>query len=339
MGRTKKLTLAALGVVVALVIGTTVWILVANDFGLHEERVTIEGPRGELNAVLATPADDEGPFGLVVFVHGDGAADASRDDAYKPLWSAYAKAGFATLSWDKPGVNGAPGDWLAQSMHDRAAEVDAAISWAYTRPDLDTTRIGIWGISQAGWVVPQVLASRNDISFATLVGPAINWLRQGEFNLRADLAARKASPAEVDAALKRHAREVALLKSGADYATYRKARTDPNPMSPQRWGFVERNFQSDVTDVLGRISTPLLLVLGGKDRNVDVDETEAVYRQKVRPDLLLVKRFDDATHSITRKDIEYRDDFRVWARALFAPSSIYAPGYLDALQIFAARNS
>ncbi|MBM7366261.1 alpha/beta hydrolase family protein [Gordonia hydrophobica] len=339
MSRTKKLTLAALGVIIALVIGSTVWILVASDFGLHEERVTLEGPRGELNAVLSTPADGDGPFGLVVFVHGDGPADAGRDDTYKPLWSAYAKAGFATLSWDKPGVNGAPGDWLDQSMHDRTAEVESAISWAYTRPDLDTTRLGIWGIGQAGWVVPRVLAARNDIGFAVLVGPAINWLRQEEFRLRADLAARNVAPTDVDGTLDRHAREVSLLESGADYATYLKARTDPHPMSKERWSFVERNCRSDATASLSRISTPLLLVLGTRDRTVDVDETETVYRQKVRSDLLTVTRFDDATHRITRKDIEYRDDFRVSAREIFAPSTVYAPGYLDALRIFATRNT
>ncbi|WP_040517347.1 alpha/beta hydrolase family protein [Gordonia neofelifaecis] len=322
-----------------MALATTVWVLVANDFAIHTERVTIEGPRGELNAVLATPTDNAGPHGLVVFVHGDGPADASRDDAYKPLWDAYAKAGFASLSWDKPGVDGATGNWLDQTMHDRASEVEAAISWAYTRPDLDTTRIGVWGVSQAGWVVPEVLAARNDIRFAVLVGPAVNWLRQGEFNLRAELAAREAPMEEVAAELGRRARQITLLESGADYDTYRRSGVDPEPMTADRWRFVERNFAADATASLSRISVPLLLVLGGDDRNVDVGETESVYRRQIRPDLLTVKRFDDATHSITRNEIEYRDDFRVASRAVFAPSTIYAPGYLDALRIFAKRYS
>ncbi|WP_231875756.1 MULTISPECIES: alpha/beta hydrolase family protein [Gordonia] len=339
MSRRKKLALAALGTIAALVLGGTVWILVAGDFAIHEERVTIEGPRGELHAVLATPVNSEGPHGLVVFVHGDGPANASRDDTYKPLWDAYAKAGFATLSWDKPGVGGAPGDWLDQSMHDRETEVEAAVSWAYTRPDIDTTRIGVWGDGQAGWVVPEVLAARNDVRFAVLVGPAVNWLRQHEFALRSDLSAHGAPAPEASAELARRAQRVRLLEEGAGYAAYRRSGIDPEPMPPAQWGFAERNLRSDATASLPRIAVPLLLVLGGDDRTVDVDETESVYRRTVRPDLLTVKRFDDATHSITREGIEYRDDFRVAARTRFAPSSVYAPGYLDALRVFAKRHS
>ncbi|MEU1923730.1 hypothetical protein ACWEV9_35290, partial [Streptomyces albogriseolus] len=30
--------------------------------------------------------------------------DATHDDGYKPMWEANAKAGYASLSWDKPGV-------------------------------------------------------------------------------------------------------------------------------------------------------------------------------------------------------------------------------------------
>ncbi|ALG86935.1 alpha/beta hydrolase family protein [Gordonia phthalatica] len=338
MSRTKKLTLAAVGVIVALGLGTAAWVLAVHDFGLHQERVTIEGPRGELSAVLDTPAKRDGPFGLIVVVHDAGPAQA-RTDRDKPLWNAYAKAGFAILSWDKPGVDGASGNWLDQSMHDRAAEVEAAISWAYTRPDLDTTRLGVWGIGEAGWVVPQVLAARNDIGFAVLVGPAINWLRQDEFALRADLAARQAKPAEAAVELDRRARRVALLKDGADYRRYVASRIDPTPMSAAQWGFAARNFRADATASLSRISVPLLLVLGGEDRYADVNETEAVYRRKVQPSVLTIKRFSEATHAITRKGIEYRSDFRVSAREIFAPSTVYAPGYLDALRIFAQRNT
>ena len=338
VSRTKKLTLAAVLVIVSLALGTAVWVLVANDFGLHEERVTIEGPRGELSAVLDTPTTGEGPFGLVVMVHDAGPAEA-RTDRDKPLWNAFAQAGFAVLSWDKPGVDGAPGDWHEQSMHDRAAEVESAISWAYTRADIDTTRIGVWGAGEAGWVVPQVLAARNDIAFAILVGPAIDWLRQEEFALRAELRARDVPPREQTVELDRHRRRVSLLTASADYRTYLRSGIDATPMSAAEWGFLARNFRSDATASLRRIPVPLLLVLGGDDRDVDVDETEAVYRRAVRPDLLTIERFSDATHLITRKGIEYRDDFRVSAREIFAPSSVYAPDYLDSVRIFAQRNT
>ncbi|GEE03908.1 hypothetical protein nbrc107696_43540 [Gordonia spumicola] len=340
MSRGKKLTLTAIGTVIALVVGVTVWILVANDFKFHEERVTIPGPRGELHAVLARPADTGGPYGLVVFVHGDGPANANRDDTYKPLWDAFAKAGFASLSWDKPGVDGAPGDWESQSMHDRAAEVDAAIAWAHTRSDIDTTRIGAWGVGQAGWVLPEVAHARPDLRFMILVGPAVNWLRQGEFALRTELRADGATPERIADQMARRTKRIALLRAGADYAAYLKSGVDDEPMSEARWGFESRNFRADSTADLATVSIPTLLVLGGRDRDVDVAETERVYRATMPPGTLTVKDVPDGTHSMTRNDIEYHPDgLQAFGRSIFAPRSIYVPGYLDALRVFAKRQT
>ncbi|MGW9206683.1 alpha/beta hydrolase family protein [Embleya sp. NPDC055664] len=91
---------------------------------------------------------------------------------------AYARAGYATLSWNKPGVAGSPGNWLDQSMEDRARETEAAIAWSRSRPDVDHARVGLWGAGQAGWVLPKVAARTPDVEFVIAVSPAINWLRQ-----------------------------------------------------------------------------------------------------------------------------------------------------------------
>lgn len=329
----------ALGTVVALVLGVAVWILVARDYGFHEERVTVPGPRGELHGILAIPAE-AGPYGLVVFVHDDGPTNASDGDRYKPLWDAFAKEGFASLSWDKPGVEGAPGDWLDQSMSDRATEVDAAIAWAHTREDIDTTQVGAWGAGQAGWVLPEVARARPDLRFMIAVNPAINWLRRDEYAARAAAVAADDAPDEVADAVSRRAERVSLIRENADYRTYRDSNVDEEPMTAARWAFVKRNAGSDSTASLRRIPVPTLLLLGGRDRDVDVDETERVYRRRVQPDLLTVKDFPEGTHTLTRNDIEYRDgDIRTVGRSILAPKSVYVPDYLDTLRVFAKRQT
>lgn len=130
-------------------------VLVQNDFDIAEQRVVIPGSAQSLDAILALPRRSEKPHGLVIFVHGDGPADASRDSFYRPLWETFARAGYASVSWNKPGVAGAPGNWLFQSMHDRAVETEAVLAWAKGRSDIDPHRIGVWGISQAGWCCPR----------------------------------------------------------------------------------------------------------------------------------------------------------------------------------------
>ncbi|MEU5178574.1 alpha/beta hydrolase family protein [Streptomyces longwoodensis] len=135
--------------------GVVVW---QNTYDLREERVVLRHHGHRLEGVLARPPSVGGPFGLVVFVHGDGPVDATHDTFYRPLWEAFARAGYASLSFSKPGVAGSEGDWLDQSMDDRAEETLAAVAWARGRPGIDGRRIGLWGASQAGWVLPKVAA-------------------------------------------------------------------------------------------------------------------------------------------------------------------------------------
>ncbi|MFE7184163.1 alpha/beta hydrolase family protein [Streptomyces erythrochromogenes] len=118
--------LAVLAVVAAGLGGLVVW---QNTYELREEAVAIRRGGHALDGVLALPERGRGPFPLVVFVHGDGPVDATHDTFYRPMWEAFARAGYASLSWNKPGVGGAPGDWLDQSMDDRAGEAADAIAY------------------------------------------------------------------------------------------------------------------------------------------------------------------------------------------------------------------
>ncbi|MBF6260100.1 alpha/beta hydrolase [Nocardia farcinica] len=336
-GRWVRRALIAAGCVVALVVGVGGWVLYANDFAIREERLTIPGSAQPLDAILALPKQGRGPFGLVVFVHGDGAANANRDGFYEPIWESFAKAGYASLSWNKPGVDGAQGNWLDQSMHDRAVEAEAAIDWARQRADIDPHRIGMWGISQAGWVVPEVAAHRPDLQFVVLVGVAVNWLRQGEYNLLAELRHRDASESEVAAALDRRNAGLKLLRDNATYEQYLAANTDSDPMSAERWNFVLKNYRSDVTEILPRIKVPVLLALGDDDLNVDVNETEQVYRHILPPQQLTVQRYPNASHNIVKADLDNDQNWRSVLVALLAPRSLYAPGYLQNLRDYVAR--
>ncbi|MEV8638470.1 alpha/beta hydrolase [Streptosporangium sp. NPDC051023] len=324
--------------VLVLVVGVGAWIVVQNDFAVREVQVTIPGPKQPLKAVLALPTEGKGPRGLVVFAHGDGVADASGDEVYRPIWEAFARAGYASLSWNKPGVGGAPGNWLHQSMSDRSAEVDAALDWAKRQPEIDPNRLGVWGISQGGWVLPKVAGDRTDLRFMILVGAAVNWVRQGEYNLRAELQDQGAPAGKLDAELRRRAARLRLLEEGAAYDKYLASGLDNSPMSRDRWRFVLQNFRADVTDQLPKVRTPTLLMLGDHDRNVDVKETEATYRAGIPRGLLTVEKLRDSSHSAVKYELDNPDS--VWGLITFvaAPRSIYVPGYLDSLTEFVKKH-
>ncbi|MEU6950634.1 alpha/beta hydrolase [Streptomyces sp. NPDC046316] len=319
-------------VVAASLVGVVLW---QHSYAMDERRVSIRHGGHTLNGVLAIPKDNHKHHGLVVYVHGDGPVDATHDDGYKPLWEANAKAGYASLSWDKPGVAGAPGNWLGQSMDDRADEAAAAIAWARARPDIDGDRIGLWGASQAGWVLPKV-AAKTPVSFVIAVSPAINWLQQGRYNLLAQLRADGASPGRTNAAIAKSDTTRRLLERHATFEEYVKAMGgDADGMTADRWGFISKNHTADATQDLRALrGVPVLLALAGHDINVDTADTERIYREVLDAGgALTAERYPDATHSFLKQSIE-QSDLKTTLTALFSPRSLFADGFLDGQRQF-----
>jgi hypothetical protein len=272
------------------------------------------------------PTSGDSRPGLVIFVHGDGLADATHDGFYRPLWESFAAAGYASLSWNKPGVAGSTGNWLHQSMDDRATEVTDAITWARSRPDIDPRRIGLWGASQAGWVMPKVAARTPDLAFVIAVSPAVNWLRQGRYNLLTDLSAAKASPTTIADRIQRSEATRRLLRAGASYAQYQQEPAADPGITADRWAFISKNYLSDATADLRASRAPVLLLLAGHDRNVDVADTEATYRTTVPA--LEVRHYADATHAMIPTTLE-DSTVKITLVGLFAPRSVFADGFLE----------
>lgn len=330
------LVMAALALILLAAGGIAV---VQNDYDIDEERVSI--PFGDivLDGVLATPSGGERPVGLVVFVHGDGPIDATYDGFYRPIWESFARAGYASLSWTKQGVDGAPGNWLNQSMQARADEVAAAISWASQRPDIDSDRIGLWGASQAGWVMPKVARQDPSLCFMIAVSPAINWTEQGRYNTLAQLRAQSANQTDIDSALARGDLRRRLLEQQATFEQYTAAvNGDVGTMTADRWAFITKNFRSDATRDLAGTDLRILLILAGHDINVDVADTRAVYERVIPNDQLEARFYPDATHGLVQKDIE-DSTLRTTATAIFNPRGLFAPHYLTDMQVFLEQST
>jgi dienelactone hydrolase len=321
MRRKIFIALAAVVALACALAGVAVW---QNTYDLREEKISFSNGPHTLKGVLALPKTGRGPYGLVVFVHGDGPVEATAETFYRPMWEAFAKAGYASLSWSKPGIGGSTGNWLEQSMDDRATETEAGIAWARRRADLDPRRIGLWGASQAGWVLPKVARNDPALKFMIAVSPAINWSQQGRFNLLAEAKAAGTSPAEVQKQVESSDRIRALVRSGATYDQYVKE-FGKDEMTAARWTFIQKNHRSDATADLTGLKTPTFLALAGHDLNVDVADTERVYRRLLTG--LTVTKYPDATHAMVKVESSSLE----FLRAVFAPRSLYADGFLDDL--------
>ncbi|EHL2751752.1 alpha/beta hydrolase, partial [Listeria monocytogenes] len=79
MKRWKKITIVLSAIIVILV----AILFIGNNFEMNETRVTIPTTGGRLSAVVTTPKHEK-PKGIIVFVHGDGAQEATQNGSYRP---------------------------------------------------------------------------------------------------------------------------------------------------------------------------------------------------------------------------------------------------------------
>jgi dienelactone hydrolase len=117
-----------------------------------------------------------GRFPAVVYVHASG--EAARWGWDVPWVKQIVGAGIAFFSYDKRGVGESqgsccPGDQSHFNL--LAADADGAVNAVRKEPEIDGTRVGFLGTSQAGWVVPlAVVRSDHRVAFSALAdGPAV----------------------------------------------------------------------------------------------------------------------------------------------------------------------
>ncbi|WP_447887723.1 alpha/beta hydrolase family protein [Serratia fonticola] len=92
----------------------------------HQRTISFEHHQDILEGTLILPSGKISPP-LVLLVHGDGAQDRWSEGGYIPLVNFLVAQGVAVYSWDKPGVGASSGNWLAQTLSDRAEEAASAL--------------------------------------------------------------------------------------------------------------------------------------------------------------------------------------------------------------------
>ncbi len=125
----------------------------------------------------------DGNLPLVIMVHGDGPAYRTY---FAKLKERMLRAGYATLMWDKPGYGESTGKFSNEKrLAERASILVDAVNFMKSHAAIDSSRIGVWGISQAGYVMPLALRQSDDIKFMIAVGcPGMNGIDQTAYLIR-----------------------------------------------------------------------------------------------------------------------------------------------------------
>ncbi len=232
--------------------------------------------------VIAPPGGTKLP-GLVM-VHGSGAH--SRED-YREQAEAFARQGIATLIYDKR-TDGY--SQFERSYSTLADDALAAVSVLRKRSDVDPARVGVWGLSEGGWVAPLAASRSSDVAFVVTLGAnGVEPSRQQAWAVENQF--RRLG---MDGSIVRMAS--AMLRQLAGAGVFPEAHYDPVP-------------------VLTSLRQPVLGLWGAKDILTPPGEAVRIFRESVAHHTLRV--FPDAQHQLRRTT----DGFDK------LPG--YAPGYLE----------
>ncbi|MEV4150180.1 alpha/beta hydrolase [Amycolatopsis sp. NPDC049691] len=234
-------------------------------------------------SVVAPPGGTKLP-GLVM-VHGSGAH--SRED-YRDQAEAFARQGIATLIYDKRTEGYSQ---FSRSYSTLADDALAAVEALRKRPEVDPSRVGVWGLSEGGWVAPLAASRSADVAFVVTLG------------------ANGVEPSRQQAwAIENQLRQLDMTGSMVRMAS--------STMMRQLVGggiFPEAHY--DPVPVLKSLRQPVLGLWGAKDVLTPPGEAVRIFRESLGKYTLRV--FPDAQHQLRRTTDGYDK----------LPG--YAPGYLE----------
>jgi dienelactone hydrolase len=229
-----------------------------------------------------------GPHPAVVYIQGSGPVDRHNG----PFQTFLLQQGVAVLSYDKRGYTTDKDAWHEPDLSQLAADAAAAVRFLATQPGIDAHRIGIFGVSQAGWIAPAAAVEAKGVAFLILrAGAAVSEFETHTHESRQEFRADGLHGLDLDyaVALEREIYRLAmdgqsiaatdhLVAPYVDTSWYKTAFGDgpvSETWSAGWWSWAQRNFAFSATPYLERFDGSVLWFLGGKDENVPLIPTRA----------------------------------------------------------------
>ena len=230
------------------------------------------------------PAPGAGRHPAIVLLAGSG--KAPRDNViFHTLESTFNAAGFSVLAYDKRGSGESGGAWDENTpLSTLAQDGLAAVRYLATRADVDPRHIGVWGISQGGWVGPLMASMSQDVAFVISVsGPGMSIAEQAIYLRGTQMLAQGFSPQDVaeetayrrvvwayfGTGLGREAAEsaLAIAKDRPWFTKLGLAATlsSPDSLEPSLREFMRQAAVFDPLAVAQSVKVPVLSIFGAKD--------------------------------------------------------------------------
>lgn len=317
---------------------------IANSNGqIKKEILKFEFEGVVLHGVLNMP-EARTPKGIVLIVHGSGQTNAVEQEWYYDVREAIVNSGYAAYMWDKMGCGKSGGTFnYNQTVQNSASEVIAAITALKQKQIPGSNKIGLWGISRAGWINPIVVNQYKDIKFWISVS-GVDAKENFKYLLEQNLRINGQSKDTVDLIVDEWLKGSKISHSGGSLEAYQAA--TPHLRRNKFWwrftngGITEEGYYSyqqifmkeeldeetglqlyvkDFETILSNIRCPVLAIFGEKDMNVDWTQTKSLYERTLAPNTdLTMLSFRNCNHNLfqckTGGFYEIQDDNLPWKR-------------------------
>ena len=262
---------------------------------------------------LRTPlTGDEHP--VIIMLHGSGNATRHGAVPFEPLIEIFLRQGFAVLSWDKPGSGASTGEFESgYTLTGRAEILVEAVKLLANNPKIRSSSIGLWGISQAGWVMPIALNKSGNISFMIVVsGGGEDGIEQQAYLVSQVVACEGGSIEQVEntdfywsqmakASNYNDSREAAEILVNIPGVTEYSGLT---VSEEDEWNPWPREIDAffNPMDVIRQTTIPVLVFFGELDKNIDPVQGARAYEtslQEAGNKNYLVKVIENVGHILT----------------------------------------
>ncbi|MEU4620310.1 prolyl oligopeptidase family serine peptidase [Actinoplanes sp. NPDC023801] len=238
--------------------------------------MTFANETGEqLDGLIYTPAKAQpGTLPGLVLLHGSG---RGRHDTLRTEAEAFAAQGIAVLAYDKRTVGY---DDVNRDYRALARDAVDAVEALSGQPGVDPGHVGVWGISEGGWVAPMAAAASTQVDFAVLASaPAFSPMRTERWNTR-----NKINDAGVRGSLVRALSDLPL-RILEDAGSFAESRYEPGP-------------------VFASVTQPVLAVYGGRDVQVPPQESARELARTLRGHLS-VRVLPESGHLLREGDADH----------------------------------
>jgi pimeloyl-ACP methyl ester carboxylesterase len=264
---------------------------------------------------------------------GSGPSDRDNDVFFPPIRAHLLRAGFAVCSFDKRGVGGSVGRWEDAGIVEQADDALACVAALFDEVEAP---VGLFGHSQGGWVVVEAAGRGGSLAFVVASsGPGVTPAEQERYSASTYLRSKGMPVRRVEEAMRDVDLLVAMMLEGVSFADARRRIEAEGlgsaydeldlpfvPESEPEWNFACAILGYDPRPALERIRVPVLALFGGDDTIVPVEESIAVYRAAVRPELLHVEVFPGANHRVQVGDPPRMADGYLHTLSAFVASAV-----------------